>query len=72
MVVDKNGAGNNVTVGLTQYAIDEVNPNISNIVDMGDNQVAMVVNYSNRDSAAVAICDYGSHAFCALHPERCR
>ena len=53
MVVDKNGAGNNVTIGLTQYAIDEVNPNISNIVDMGDNQVAMVVNYSNRDSAVV-------------------
>ena len=58
MVVDKTGAGNNNAVGLTQYAIDEVNPNISNIVDMGNNQVAMVVNYSNRDSAAVAICDY--------------
>ncbi len=55
MVVDKNGAGNNIAVGLTQYAIDGVNPNISNIVDLGNNQVAMVVNYSNRDSAAVAI-----------------
>lgn len=58
MVVDANGAGNNIAVGLTDYAIDEVNPNISNIVDMGDNQVAMVLNYSNYDAAVVAICDY--------------
>ena len=58
MVVDKAGNGNNIAVGLTEYAIDEVNPNISNIIDMGDNKVAMVLNYSNRDSAAVAICDY--------------
>lgn len=58
MVVSAAGAGNNITVALPQYAIDQVNPNISNIVDMGSNQVAMVLNYSNRDSAAVAICDY--------------
>ena len=58
MVLDNTGAGNNITVKLTDYAIDEVNPNISNIVDMGNNQVAMVLNYSNRDSAVVAICDY--------------
>ncbi len=58
MVVDNTGAGNNIAVGLTQYAIEEVNPNISNIVDMGNDQVAMVLNYSNRDSAVVAICDY--------------
>ncbi len=58
MVIDKSGVGNNIAVGLTEYAIDEVNPNISNIVDLGDNQVAMVLNYSNRDSAVVAICDY--------------
>lgn len=58
MVIDNTGAGNNIAVGLTDYAIDEVNPNISNIVDMGNNQVAMILNYSNRDSAVVAICDY--------------
>ena len=58
MVVDNSGNGNNIAVQLTDYAIDEVNPNISNIVDMGNNQVAMVLNYSNRDSAVVAICDY--------------
>ena len=57
-VVDSTGNGNNIAVGLTSYAIDEVNPNISNIIDMGNGQVAMVLNYSNRDSAAVAICDY--------------
>ncbi|MDD7318133.1 MAG: DUF4374 domain-containing protein [Prevotella sp.] len=58
MVVDATGVGNNISVNLPLYAIDEVNPNISNIVDMGNNQVAMVLNYSNRDSAVVAICDY--------------
>lgn len=58
MVMSATGAGNNITVALPQYAIDQVNPNISNIVDMGNNQVAMVLNYSNRDSAVVAICDY--------------
>ena len=58
MVVSNTGAGTNITVGLPTYAIDEVNPNISNIVDMGSNQVAMVLNYSNRDSAVVAFCDY--------------
>lgn len=58
MVIDASGIGTNITVGLPTYAIDEVNPNISNIVDMGSNQVAMVLNYSNRDSAVVAFCDY--------------
>ena len=70
MVVDKTGAGNNIAVGLTQYAIDEVNPNISNIVDMGNNQVAMVVNYSNRDSAAVAICDYSLNIKKMIYDDR--
>ena len=70
MVVDNNGAGNNIAVGLTQYAIDEVNPNISNIVDMGNNQVAMVVNYSNRDSAAVAICDYSLNIKKMIYDDR--
>ena len=57
MVIDNSGAGKNVAVNLPAYAIDEDNPNISNIVDMGNNQVAMVLNYSTRDSAVVAICD---------------
>lgn len=70
MVVDKTGTGNNIAVGLTQYAIDEVNPNISNIVDMGNNQVAMVVNYSNRDSAAVAICDYSLNIKKMIYDDR--
>ncbi len=70
MVIDKTGAGNNIAVGLTQYAIDEVNPNISNIVDLGDNKVAMVLNYSNRDSAAVAICDYSLNIQKMLYDDR--
>ena len=70
MVIDKTGAGNNIAVGLTQYAIDEVNPNISNIVDLGENKVAMVLNYSNRDSAAVAICDYSLNIQKMLYDDR--
>ncbi len=70
MVVDKTGSGNNIAVGLTQYAIDEVNPNISNIVDLGNNQVAMVLNYSNRDSTVVAICDYSLNIKKMIYDDR--
>ena len=70
MVIDNTGAGNNIAVGLTDYAIDEVNPNISNIVDMGNNQVAMVLNYSNRDSAVVAICDYSLNIKKMIYDDR--
>lgn len=70
MVVDATGAGNNIAVNLPEYAIDEVNPNISNIVDMGNNQVAMVLNYSNRDSAVVAICDYSLNIKKVLYDDR--
>ncbi|WP_315342674.1 DUF4374 domain-containing protein [Hoylesella oralis] len=58
MVVDNAGAGKNVELALTKYAIDEVNPNIGNIVDLGNDQVAIVLNYTNRDSAVVAFADY--------------
>lgn len=61
MVVDAAGTGRNIALELPQYAIDEVNPAVSNIVDMGDGTVAMVLNYSNRDTAAVAFCDYDLH-----------
>ena len=70
MVLDNNGNGNNIAVKLTDYAIDEVNPNISNIVDMGNNQVAMVLNYSNRDSAVVAICDYSLNIKKMIYDDR--
>lgn len=59
MVVDKDGVGNSITIDPTKYAIDGTNPSISNIVDMGNNQVAMVWTYANRDSAVVAFADYG-------------
>ena len=70
MVMDANGTGNNISINLPQYAIDEVNPNISNIVDMGNNQVAMVLNYSNRDSAVVAICDYSLNIKKMIYDDR--
>ena len=70
MVIDNSGVGNNIAVGLPNYAIDELNPNISNIVDMGNNQVAMVLNYSNRDSAVVAICDYSLNIKKVIYDDR--
>ena len=58
MVVDQNGVGTNITIDPTKYAIDGTNPAIGNIVDLGNNKVAMILNYSNRDSAVVAFADY--------------
>ena len=61
MVLSRNGesiSDNNVAIDLPYYAIEGTTPTITNIVDMGNNQVAMVLNYANRDSAAVAIADY--------------
>lgn len=70
MVIDNSGAGKNVAVNLPAYAINEDNPNISNIVDMGNNQVAMVLNYSTRDSAVVAFCDYALNIKKVIYDDR--
>lgn len=45
-------------IDLPLIAIDGVNPTVSNIVDMGNDQLALVLNYSNRDSAAVVFTDH--------------
>lgn len=56
--VDQTGASKTITINPTKYAIDGTNPAISNIVDLGDNKVAMIMTYANRDSAVVALTDY--------------
>lgn len=53
-----NILSNNIPVNLPSIAINETTPTFSNIVDMGNNQVAVVVNYSDSDVAAVAFTDY--------------
>ena len=58
VTIDQNGVGKTVTIDPEKYAIDGTNPAISNIVDMDNNQVAMVWTYANRDSAVVAFADY--------------
>ncbi len=61
MVVSRNGdniTGDEKTIELPGLAIDGVVPTVSNFVDMGDNKLVIVLNYSNRDSAAVAFADY--------------
>ncbi|MGI6222763.1 MAG: DUF4374 domain-containing protein [Prevotella sp.] len=69
-VVSADGSGNNLSLALPQYAIDETNPSVANIVDRGDNQVAMVLSYANRDSAAVAFCDYNLNITKVIYDNR--
>lgn len=70
VVVDENGTGSTVTIDPTKYAIDGTNPAISNIVDMGNNQVAMVWTYANRDSAVVAFADYNLNVSKVIYTDR--
>ncbi len=57
-VVNAAGSGEEQAIDLPDFALNGTVPNITNIVDMGNNRVAMVLSYSNCDSAAVAITDY--------------
>ncbi len=70
MRVDDTGAGTNLAVALPSYAIDETNPTIQNIIDRGNNEVAMVLYYSNTDSAAVAFCDYDLNIQSVIYDSR--
>ncbi len=70
MRIDATGAGENLSVALPTYAIDETNPTIQNIIDRGDNEVAMVLYYSNCDSAAVAFCDYDLNIKSVIYDDR--
>ncbi len=57
--IDEYGAVSVITVSdlVTNYSIDEVNPQISGLTGRADNDVVMSLYYSNRDSAAVAFVD---------------
>ncbi len=57
--IDNSGKSTEFTIDPTKYAIDGINPAVSNIIDRGNNQIAIVLTYSNRDSAVVALADYG-------------
>ena len=43
---------------LTKFAVDGTAPAISDILDLGNNRLAITLYYSNRDSAAVVFSDY--------------
>lgn len=43
---------------LSKYAVDGTAPVITDIMDLGNNRLALALYYSNRDSAAVAFTDY--------------
>lgn len=61
MVVSRNGetvTGQEKLVDLKSFAIDGTTPSITGIVDRGDNQLAIALNYANHDTAAVAFTNY--------------
>lgn len=43
---------------LTKFAVDGTAPAISDILDLGNNRLAITLYYSNRDSATVVFTDY--------------
>lgn len=56
--VDSNGQGTLINIDFSKFQVNGSNPKISGIVDLGNNQVAMAVDYADRDSFAVAFADY--------------
>lgn len=51
-------ANSEITLGFNNHQINGVSPVFSSLNDRGNNQVALAITYSNRDSAAVAFADY--------------
>ena len=56
--LNKSAAGVIDTLNFASYKVDEVTPAITNILDRGSNEIAIVNYTSNRDSAAVLLADY--------------
>lgn len=53
-----------------EYAIDGVMPAVTEIVDRGNNEVALTLYYSNRDSSAVAFADYDLNISSVVYDNR--
>lgn len=53
-----------------KYAIDGTMPSVTEIVDRGNNQLAITLYYSNRDSAAVAFTDYDLNISSVIYDNR--
>lgn len=53
-----DGSGEIINIDFSKFQVNGSNPQISGIVDLGNNQVAMAVNYADRDSFAVAFANY--------------
>lgn len=69
---DDNTAGDNRYIAdfTDKYAIDGVMPAITEIIDRGNNEVAMTLYYSNSDKAAVAFADYDLNVSSVIYDER--
>lgn len=53
-----------------EYAIEGTMPAVTEILDCGDNQLAMTLYYSNRDSAAVAFANYDLNISSVIYDNR--
>lgn len=68
--VDAQGNGQTITLDLTKLAINEINPAISNIVDLGDNKVALILTYTGINEAYVAFADYDLKVSEVIHTDK--
>lgn len=59
-----------ITAFREQYAIDGTMPAITEIVDRGNNELALTLYYENRDSAAVAFTDYDFNVKSVIYDAR--
>lgn len=58
ITIDAAGNAKQVDIDFSKYQINGSNPSLTGITDLGNNQVAIAINYADRDSFAVAFADY--------------
>lgn len=56
--LNADGTGQELSLDVSKFAIGQELPSISNIIDMGNNQIAVVLSYASQDKGAVLFTDY--------------
>lgn len=56
--VDGTGKTEKLTLDFSNYLVNGANPTLFGITDLGNNQVAIALDYADRDSFAVGFCGY--------------
>lgn len=66
-------SGDNITsetITWDDVTIDGTLPGVTGMADLGNNQVATVLDFPNRDSAAIAFADYGLNVTKVIYDDR--